>query len=249
MLKATALILLSAMLGQVPANGHPPKVWLDTTSPVDGKPIRIMGWIEAGQVRFDPAQYPQFVARPAMVGAVGAIGTTPPTGVIGSKFPAIHAGESWNGGNVVGATAEAKARSKSKSPDVYLTIIGPEKERDKVRTRLARDPEFKALARDMGDRLAVETYAPTNPLVADVNLPGDGHPDIVVLDASGKECGRFREDPGPSILAEAVRKADPSYHQGGERDASPGIVNLGWMLVGIVSAFFIIRAARKAQSA
>jgi hypothetical protein len=256
-----SMLILMAMIGQPPAPmpAYPPAVvskpgeierarqWLLATSPIDGHPIHILGWIEPGTIRFSARDYPQFVpmpatattSRPTTVPTGSVADFNKPTGVISSKFPPIHAGQSWTSSNAMGVIGETK--NEPNRPEVYLTIIGPKRERERVKARLERDPEFQAVSREMGDRLAVEAYDPTNPLVADVGLPDGGHPDIVVLDATGKECERFRDDPGPSILADAVRKTDPSYRPGGDRGETGGM-NLGWIAAGVIAGFFILRA-------
>lgn len=140
----------------------------------------------------------------------------PPTGVITEKLPQIQPGMAWYGGaptpdfrpgiDPVGAKGK---------PDVYLTVIGKDVDRNGVIKALDDDPTYRALKTQMGDRLAVHAYDPTNPMVTVVNLPAGGKPDVVIQDASGKELYRRAADPGPGAIVREIRKADPSYKPGG----------------------------------
>ncbi len=99
---------------------------------------------------------------------------------------------------------------KAKPPDVHLTVIGVEAEQVKARARLQADPKFRALEAAMGDRLAVQYYGATDPMVARVGLVDGGKPDVVIQDSTGKERLRSHFDPGP----ESIVAGDP---QGGPR--------------------------------
>jgi hypothetical protein len=255
----TMLFLALATTGQLPAADRPAiptpvvskpgevhaKQWLDVASPIDGALLKILAWREAGGIRFDAREYPQLVpATPPgpLASTASATNTPQPTGVVFSKFPQVEAGHSWTGGNAPQAVTGHS--DKVTTPEVYLAIIGSKRDRERVKADLARDPSFSALARDMGGRLAVEAYDPTNPLVADVGLVGSGRPDIVVLDAGGKEIARFPENPGSGPIAEAVRKADPSYRPGGGQSQPSGGTGIGWLLIGAVAVIFIFRSQR-----
>ena len=267
-----SMLILLAMTGQPPVADRPAnppavvskpgagvhKQWLVTTSPIDGRPIQVLGWYEGGQPHFDPRDYPQFApatpprpeptptptTRAATAPAASAANPSNPTGVIVSKFPRIEAGHSWTGGNapafVVGDPAD-----RPTSPEVYVTIIGPKRERERAKAELSRSPEFAGVLRELGPRIAFEAYDPRNPLVADVGLPAGGSPDVVVLDATGKEIERFASTPSPSALAEAVRKADPDYRPGGRPLLTRG-TDLGpfWIAAAVAAIFFIAQSRK-----
>jgi len=135
-----------------------------------------------------------------------------PTGVVAQKLPHLPPGGVWYGGNVGASKSGTVGATEDGGPDVYLTVIGSEAERKAVVEALARNPELSSIVSAMGDRLAVHDYAPDEPMVADVGLPNGGRPDIVIQNASGKVQYRAKDDPGPTVLAAELRRADPHYN-------------------------------------
>jgi hypothetical protein len=259
----TMLFLTLATIGQLPAADRPAlprpvvskpgearaKLWLDVASPIDGHPMKILAWTEAGQVHFDPRDYPQLVPakapEPQLQEPSAASPSNPPNGVLFEKFPQVQAGHSWTGGNAPQAVTGQV--DKVTTPEVYVSIIGSKRDRDRVKADLARDPDFGKLMRDMGGRLAVEAYDPTNPLVAEVGLVNGGKPDVIVLDATGKEIARFADNPGAGPIAEAVRKADPSYRPGGGQHQPSGGIGPGWLALAGLALFAIFLSQRAAK--
>ena len=247
---AKFLILLSlAALGQAP---QPPRsrIWVEAVNQVDGKIHLISCWLAAdGKPRFDPREYPDFVAKsPSLVAKPKAnpkpakldpnprpdilSGPHPPQpahrddwpfpekGVIESMMPRPVAGQGWYGGNVPKVIERGREPSKARPPDVHLTVIGTEPEQVAVRHALEADTNFQTLKTAMGDRLAIQYYGPTDPMVARVGLVDGGRPGVIIQDATGAERKRYHTDPGVIPIIAEIRKADPDYRPGREDEAS-----------------------------
>lgn len=258
--------LLAGAVGPHPCSAQPPnsaRQWIDAVNQVDGKTYRIAGWLDpAGQPHFNPSEYPQFVSRPGPGPAQPDVNPAlpaqpgpkpnwpfPQAGVTLSKIPRPVAGQSWYGGNAVKVIEAGMAAPKAKPPDVHLTVIGVEAEQVKARERLQGDPRFRALEASMGDRLAVQFYGPTDPMVARVGLVDGGRPDVVIQTADGKEQKRYHSDPGPESLIAEIRKCDPTYRPG--RDDQGGGINIsgatifgGIVVVGLAVLIYQNRGRR-----
>lgn len=169
-------------------------------------------------------------AEDAAKSAVAQVERFPPTGVVTSRLPHVPTGGAWYGGNVPAPKSGVVGATEDAGPDVYLTVIGPEVERKAVMDALSSNPGLADVVRRMGDRLAVHDYAPDDPMVADVGLPADGRPDVVIQDAKGKVRYRAHDDPGPVALMAELRKADPAYDPANDPTG-------GWSLASL-SRFF-----------
>jgi hypothetical protein len=89
-----------------------------------------------------------------------------------------------------------------------LTVIGPEADRRKVLDDLERAPELAPFK----GKLAVQSYDPANWAVERSGFVTGGKPTIYVQAPSGKVLHRQDDyEGGAPALAEAIRKADPSY--------------------------------------
>lgn len=79
-------LILLAMIGQPPGQpardshpdavvskpGEPVKRWLDGTSPIDGRPCKVMGWMEGSVIRYYPADNPHLYATAPAPPPVGS---------------------------------------------------------------------------------------------------------------------------------------------------------------------------------
>lgn len=103
-----------------------------------------------------------------------------------------------------------------------VTVIGPDAERGQVVADLAGHP---ALASYKG-RLLVQDYAPDHWSVARAGFKTDGHPTVYVQAPDGTVLHRQDTYQGPAQLAEAIRKADPSYDPSKDPDATKPAIGL-----------------------
>lgn len=88
-----------------------------------------------------------------------------------------------------------------------LTVIGDETTRKQVLDDLNANPALAAFK----NQLVVQSYAPDHWAVARSGFKTQGNPVIYVQDFSGKVLHRQEEYRGAEKLAEAIRKADPTY--------------------------------------
>lgn len=116
-----------------------------------------------------------------------------------------------NGKEVSRARAFEAIEADSLTDDSRMRRItitgGTEADRKRVTDDLANAPEL-AFARGA---LLVQSYPPDHWTVAKAGFKTDGKPTIYVQAADGKVLHRQDEYRGPAKLAEAIRRADPSY--------------------------------------
>lgn len=110
---------------------------------------------------------------------------------------------------------------------VHLTFIGDELTRKAARSALEANPSYRELAAAMGERLAVQDFAPTNPMVADIGLPAGGRPDVIIQDAAGTVTFRPKSPPDPARIVAEIRKADPNYRA--EDDPDGAAPSAAWL--------------------
>ena len=89
-----------------------------------------------------------------------------------------------------------------------LTVIGGEAERRAVLSDLEAEPDLRGLR----ERVAVQAYPPDHWAVARCGFKTDGRPTIYLQAPDGRVLHRQDDYAGGAgRLAEAIRKADPSY--------------------------------------
>jgi hypothetical protein len=149
----------------------------------------------------------------------------------------------WRGGN---DPEPASGPAPPPVDRIHLTAIGPTVEKAEQVVRGWRtDERFRALEEEFGDRLAIQAFAATNPIVADVGLAAGGSPDVVLQLGSGKVVFRSASDPGPSVLVGEIRRRDPSYDS--SRDpggmTTPNIVRIA-IWVGVAALVLLLLKGR-----
>lgn len=88
-----------------------------------------------------------------------------------------------------------------------VTVIGSEAECKQVRGAFETAPELAPHR----NNVILQCYRPDHWAVADAGFKRDGKPVVYVQAPSGKVLHRQDEWRGPAKMAEALRKADPSY--------------------------------------
>jgi hypothetical protein len=124
-----------------------------------------------------------------------------------------------------------------------LTIIGSKDERTKVLAALP--PE--------ASRYLVKAYDPVDWTVSRAGFKTDGHPTIYVQAPDGRVLHRQDTFSDAKQLAEALRKADPSYDPAKDSDVTKGlsfdllkqlvaiVPPLGWLIGGIALLYLLKR--------
>lgn len=127
-----------------------------------------------------------------------------------------------------------------------LTVIGPEAERKQVVAEVGHHP---ALAGYKG-KLVVNDYPPDHWAVAQAGFKVDGRPTVYLQSPDGTVLHRQDTYQGPEHLAQAIRKADPSYDPSKDPDATrpaiPGLPDLSklppWVwIAGAVGLYMLMK--------
>ena len=125
-----------------------------------------------------------------------------------------------------------------------LTVIGSEEQRKQVLDDLNSNPALAAYK----NLLVVQSYAPDHWAVARSGFKTQGNPVIYVQDFSGKVLHRQEEYRGAEKLAEAIRKADPTYDASKDPDKNKSgfagidlsnIPQWAWIVAGIGVFLFL----------
>lgn len=128
----------------------------------------------------------------------------------------LAGGKHLLGGKEVSKEQLLQALGKPNLPDdsqwLSLTIIGPEASRQQV----VHDLHSSPLLVPWKDRLKVHDYPPDHWAVRDAGFVTTGNPTIYCQASDGTVLHRQDVYRGPEALAEALRKADPTYNP--ERD-------------------------------
>ncbi len=129
-----------------------------------------------------------------------------------------------NGQPVAGQEA-LRLIEKPEIPDdskaMRVTVIGPKDECQRVLQDLATSP---ALA-NYRDRLVVRDHRPDDWSVARTGFVTSGHPTIYLQAPDGTVLHRQDAYAGPDKLAEAIRKADPTYNPAQDPDVTKPLIN------------------------
>jgi hypothetical protein len=133
----------------------------------------------------------------------------PNFGVMQAKLNGAISRHSINGRGVSEQDAFAALQGKltDDSQKLRLTIIGPEDKRRAVLADLVTNAGLASLR----DKVVVQNYDPSHWAIANAGFRTTGQPAIYLQAADGKVLHRQDEYRGPDKLAEAIRKADPSY--------------------------------------
>jgi hypothetical protein len=106
---------------------------------------------------------------------------------------------------------------------VRLTAIGPKEARHQVLDDWQHHPAFAPFR----EQVLIQAYAPDDPMVSRFGFVTSGKPTIYLQAADGKVQHRQDDYRGPEQLAEAVaqavRKADPSYDRAKDPDLTKPI--------------------------
>lgn len=103
------------------------------------------------------------------------------------------------------------------SGKLRLTVIGQDADRKQVLTDLASNPTLAPFK----DRYLIQDYAPDSWAIARCGFHADGSPVIYIQDPTGKVLHRQDSYLGADKLAEALRRADPSY----DPSKDPNVLN------------------------
>lgn len=126
-----------------------------------------------------------------------------------------------------------------------LTVIGPEEARKRVLTDLNSSP---ALAPWKG-KFLVQDYTPDNWAIQGLGFVTTGSPTIYAQRPDGVVLHRQDGYEGPEKLAQALRKADPTYDPKKDPDlAKPGVLGIDWknlpwpgIVIGVLAAYLLLR--------
>lgn len=172
--------------------------------------------------RFDlPTQtYRPFNTRTQDYGeASQAPAAVPPqasNGDYGVDTSRIHAGVSISGRTCTEAEAIQAIQDTAIPRDerfLRLTVIGNERDRERVLRDLEQHPELSPLRAS----LVVQDYDP-NDWAMRVGFHTQGRPTIYLQQPDGKVLHRQDDYDGPSNLAGAIRRANDSYQASRDRD-------------------------------
>jgi hypothetical protein len=130
-----------------------------------------------------------------------------------------------------------------------LTVIGSEPARKQVLQDLASHPALAGLA----DRLVVQGYDPTAWAVKDYGFVTTGSPTICLQAPDGTVLHRQDTYRGPERLAEAIRRADPSYDPKRDPDLNrptsplnlPQLPPLALIAAGLLGAYLLLPRGAK----
>jgi len=129
------------------------------------------------------------------------------------------------------------------SGKMFLTIIGSKEDCAAVQKDIDEAPALKGVK----DRVHLHCYQPNDPMVAKAGFVVSGKPTIYMQapGGSGKVLHRQDEYRGPDALAEAIRKADPSYKPANDPDANSPLASVKnlppmlWVILGLGGLVYI----------